>query len=313
MSKILITGGLGFIFSHVTEYLASKAQDVTVVDKCGDGSWFDLKPHLNNMGVRVLKGDISAGSLDQLEKENFDIIIHAAAETNVDKSIEDFRPFILSNIAGTLATLQYARQMTPHPKFLYVNTDEVYGPTEKWCTPEDAQNPTNPYSASKASAGHLCWAWHTTYGMPMQEIRMCNIIGKRQATTKILPRVIDRIKKDEEIPIYDGGKFTREYMDVRDVAPNIERILEDGGLEIFNLTYNQELSVIEVVESVEKMMDKKAKIKHTTRPGHDKRYRITPHKIMLNEIGQKHKFHKIEDTIEWMLAVTPDTPYYEQG
>ena len=297
---ILITGGLGFIFSHATEYFAAQGHKVTVIDNISAGSHPELEKKWENMDITLLKADIN--DIDDTWKIGRppDIIIHAAAESDVDKSIHDPKAFLHSNVRGTLAMLEFARKHKSK-QFLYIGTDEMYGSSDKWCTPNDVLRPANPYSASKASASHMCWAWANTYGLPMQEVRMCNIIGRRQATTKLLPRLIDRIQNDEKMPIYDGGENTREYMDVRDVSPLLERILTAGDAEIFNLTHNQELSIMDMLHAVENALDKKAKTVPATRPGHDARYRMRAHNITHNEVGQRLSFHKLDDTIKWML------------
>jgi len=302
--RILITGGLGFIFSHVAEYFAAKNNSVVVLDNLSDGShpellekWKDIKD------IKSVIADVVDIGDHEPELGQFDYIVHAAAESNVDKSIENQRAFLHSNINGTFAVLEFARRQENLKKVLYTNTDEVYGSTTTWCTTNDALNPCNPYSAAKAAAGHLCWAYYNTYQLPVQETRMCNIIGCRQANTKILPRVIERIQKGESMPIYDGGEQTREYMDVRDVAPLVERVLEDGRETIFNLTFNQEYSILELVKEVEKTLGKKVKKIPASRPGHDKHYRMSPSDVMFNEVGHKLPHISLKNTILWMLGI----------
>lgn len=294
--NILITGGLGFIFSYVTEYL-SMNNKVTVIDNISDGSHPELLKKWNN--VNFIEDDIN-----NIQKYaiNCDIIIHAAAESNVDKSIENTTPFFHSNVAGTMAMLEFARQLPSLKKFIYINTDEVYGSTGHWCSPKDILNPSNPYSASKAAASMFCWAYNKTYSIPMKEIRMCNIIGARQANTKLLPRTIERIQAGMKMPIYDGGKNTREYMDVRDVPTLIERAVEESPNTIVNLTTNQELSILEVIKTVENVLGKKAILAPASRPGHDQRYRMQPDKILYNEVGQKIKSKTIKETVAWMVS-----------
>lgn len=300
--KILITGGLGFIFSHVTEYFMQN-NSVTIIDNLSDGSRPELLPIFKKNNVDVVKKDITdIDQISKMKKMQFDIIIHAAAESNVDKSIEHQKAFISSNITGTYAMLEYAKQQQKLENFIYVNTDEVYGSSENWKTEKDILNPSNPYSATKAGAGHLCWAYHNTYGLPIKEIRMCNIIGQRQATTKLLPRLIDRIKNNEPMPLYDGGEQTREYMDVRDVSPLIKKVIEHPDRKIFNLTFNQELSIKQVVQQVEAILNKKANLIDKIRLGHDKRYRMTPNTIMFNDVSHKLYFIKINETIKWVLS-----------
>jgi len=311
--RILISGGLGFIFSHVTEYFANNGHDVTVIDNLSDGSHKELLPEwgkqanitVSTQDVNILNdpGFRAATSIDP--PPQWDVIIHAAAESNVDKSINDQSIFLHSNIYGTYSILEYVRQTQSNAQFIYVNSDEVYGSSTQFCAPSMSPvNPSNPYSASKAAAGHFCWAYHKTYGIRMKEVRMCNIIGRRQATTKLLPRVIDCLQHDKEIPVYDGGTNTREYMDVRDVSPLLELVVNSEQQTIFNLTYNQELSIMEVIEKAASILGKTPKLTTASRLGHDKCYRMTPHRIML-DLGARKRwklpFHKIDDTIRWMV------------
>ena len=311
MGKILITDGLGFIFSHVTEYFASKDCEVFVIDNLSDGSHPELLEKWANLPIFFHKSDINDICDWDLRTTKFDYIIHAAAESNVDKSIKDQKAFLHSNILGTYALLEFVRQFQPDLKqFLYINTDEVYGSSEEYKDPfQNPTMPSNPYSASKASGGAFCWAYQNTYGLPIQEVRMCNIVGQRQATTKLVPRIIDCIENDRPIPVYDGGAQTREYMDVRDVSPLIEAVLQDGRGNIHNLTFNQELTTLEVIQTVADILGKQPKIEHATRPGHDQRYRMMPSSIIFNEVGQ-HRFQSktLQQTIEWSLESLTCSP-----
>lgn len=294
--NILITGGLGFIFSHVAEHFAVHNK-VTVLDNLSDGSHPELLPNWKGQ-IDFIQSDIN-----EIEKFNqsFDVIIHAAAESNVDKSINDQKAFLHSNINGTLRVLDFARGQTNLSMLLYVNTDEVYGSTEQWRDVGHVLRPANPYSASKAAGGHLCWSYANTYGLPISEVRMCNIIGKRQADTKLLPRLIDRIAKETPMPIYDGGGNTREYLDVRDAVQCIDRVMDLPAGQIHNLTVNQELSIKQVMQAVERILGKKAITYEASRPGHDKHYRMVASRVMYDDVGFKMKYLNVEDTIRWML------------
>ena len=131
---------------------------------------------------------------------------------------------------------------------------------------------------------------------------MCNIIGKRQATTKLLPRVIERIQKGQAIPLYDGGDQTREYMDVRDVPKLIEHVIDDGREEIINLTFNREHSTMQVIDTVADILGKEPKLEPSSRPGHDNRYRMMPSPLLFNEVGHaKFKGYSLGQTIQWMI------------
>jgi dTDP-glucose 4,6-dehydratase len=293
--RLLISGGMGFIFSHVTEYL-SKIYDVTVIDNLSDGSNPELLDNPEWKNIKFIQSDIC--NIPDDISTDFDYIIHAAAESNVDKSIGESDIFINTNIIGTKSMLDFARKCKNLKRFMYVSTDEVYGSSEEHLSPLEAIMPANPYSASKAAGGHLVWAYNNTYGLPVHEIRMCNIIGLRQANTKLIPRTIERISSNEKISIYDGGLQTREYMDVRNVGPIINVIIEayEGYGEIFNLTFNQELSIYEVIGKISTIMGSKYETTAGMRSGHDRHYRMIPHPIMENM-----KMIPFDETIKWML------------
>jgi len=212
--KILITGGLGFIFSHVTEKLNDDGHDITVIDGLLDGSNHQLIPEFKKKGIKVIKKtiDLFFNSADT----DYDIIIHAAAESNVDKSIKNTFPFV-ENIHSTIAILGLARLQKDLKAFYMISTDEVHGSTVKYAD-GSVTNPQNPYSASKMSCENFALAYKNTYNLPVQIIRMCNVIGKRQDDTKLIPRAIKLIRNNEPVPIYDDGTATREYIDVRNVC-----------------------------------------------------------------------------------------------
>ncbi len=297
--KILITGNLGFIFSHVTEYFLSQGHEVWGIDALYDGSnpkmenelrgrypdtYRQFKFDIINMtsGFKAIPPMVTKADPEMIlhdssiEEPIFDIIIHAAAESNVDKSIEGNGKvaFMRSNIQGTYAMLEYAIKKQPRV-FLYINTDEVYGSVAHPSTESTAPNPGNPYSASKQAAANLCYAYRNTYGLNVKEVRMCNIIGPRQATTKLIPRVVECLRKGYSIPVYDGGKARREYMDVRDVGPILDKVLESNEL-INNLTSNQSFSILEVITIISQIMEKEPILEPSTRLGHDMNYQMIP-------------------------------------
>jgi dTDP-glucose 4,6-dehydratase len=314
--KILCSGNLGFIFSNVTEYFLDNGHTVVGIDAEYDGSHPELvKQWKQRYGDRYIHYKMDINMINQFVEEPqtdmnlrqcFDVIINAAAESNVDKSITDQIPFIQSNIFGTYQMLQYAHHYPPK-LFLHVSTDEVYGDNQNPGDIDRVLQPGNPYSASKASQEMFVQAYGKTYGLNYKIIRMCNIIGQRQATTKLIPRVIDAIQNDKEIPVYDGGIATREYMDVRDVPPLIELVLNSKDI-IHNLTWNQELNTNEVIDRISKIMKKSPTIISSSRKGHDMSYKMIP-SIICSEFKN---FHNFEETIRWMLHILNQCSYCEK-
>jgi len=293
--KILVTGGLGFIFSHVVEKLYKSGHNLTIVDAMLDGSNLQLVDKFKKMGIKIQKEKCEF--LEEYDID-YDVIIHAAAESNVDKSINEIKPFIDSNIRGTINMLDIARKQENLKKFYYISTDEVSGSTEHYVKNYNEFNPSNPYAASKAAGAHFVWSYFNTYNLPVQEIRMCNVIGKRQDDTKLIPYVINCLKNNKEICVYGDGLATREYIDVRDVVNIISHIIDEFFLEeVCAITYSQELSILEVIMRISSIIGIPAKIKTGERLGHDMHYRMNPSYTM--------KYFKrpipFIETIEWMI------------
>ena len=286
---IIITGGLGFIGSHLSEFLNTKNYEIVVIDNLSDGSCEKLIPYFEEKGIFIVQD-----SVENIFKHNLSCqhIIHLAAESNVDKSIHNPIAFMKNNIESTMAICHWAIEKKVK-NFIYFNTDEVYGSSEDYKTKESKLNPSNPYAVSKASAGHYCWAMNNTFQMPVKEIRCCNVIGPRQAETKIIPKLIQCGINDKSFSVYDNGIAKREYIDIRDLCPIVHSILQSKESDIFNITFNQEYSIMEIIKEVENVLGKKIKTFSTSRLGHDKYYRMIPDKIISN-----HKMkHSVQSTI----------------
>lgn len=292
--KILITGNLGFIFSHVTEYFLERGNEVVGIDKLVDGSHPELIKEFENKYPNYRQYVHDLKSINEVLDEDFDVVINAAAESNVDKSLSGDEVFIDSNVTATKRLLDYCVKHKPQV-FIQVSTDEVLGTTTHPADTETLLKPQNFYSACKASQEMLCHAYENTYGLPIKITRMCNIIGKRQATTKLIPRVIECLRQDKEIPVYDGGTAIREYLDVRDVAPLLEMVIS-SPLKTFHLTRSQSLNILEVVATISYLMQKKAKVVDAHREGHDLQYCIEP-----SDICMMRNMYGFSDTIKWML------------
>lgn len=327
---ILITGGCGFIGSHVVRHFAEKYPDylILVVDKltyCGD--FENIREAITKPNCSFIKHDICdyETNLNLIRNWKIDGIIHLAAESHVDNSIKDPFTFAKTNVMGTLALLHAAKTVwleNPEKgfegkKFYHISTDEVYGALDFDGTPfteETPYAPHSPYSASKASSDHFVRAYHDTYGMPTVISNCSNNYGPRQFPEKLIPLVIDRIKNKQPIPIYGKGENVRDWLYVEDHVRAIDEIFHhaDPG-DTYNIGGNCEKTNIEIVETLISITDRLlgrpegSSLNLITyvpdRLGHDLRYAIDSTKLQI-ELGWKPevKFEEgIEKTVKWYL------------
>jgi len=280
MTKIVITGGLGFIFSHVTEYFVKKGWDVTVIDNQGDGS----HPEIIDYSFSYICKSVTSEDIINI---NPDYIIHAAAISDVDTSIKQPLDVILKNSDANLAVFEAARRCTNLKKLLYVSTDEIYGECDVKKTESDIIFPKNPYSMSKAQGSLLRLAYDNTYPELKDktcEIRMCNIFGPRQDKRKILPAIKESLEGNYSIPLHDEGKGFREYLYVKNIPPMIDLVLEKGD-RVYNVTLNDGFTVKDLIAKAEEITGKKCVIHKGERPGMDLIYQMDNNRIM--ELGWK--------------------------
>ena len=262
--NILITGVAGFIGSHTAdEFLKDNNYNVVGVDNLTyAGKLTNIKKAKRNNQFKFIKEDIC--NFDKIkticEKENIDCILNFAAETHVDNSIQDPKPFLQTNISGVLSILEVCKKLDI--KLLHISTDEVYGTRNEGSFDENSNfDPRNPYSATKAAAEHLIKSYENTYGISFIIVRPSNNFGPRQHEEKFLPTIIKSIKENKPIPIYGNGKQIREWLYVKDNARVIKYILENGKLgEVYNITSNNEvenLSFVNMVYNLVKNMKRK--------------------------------------------------------
>ncbi|MDA9201492.1 dTDP-glucose 4,6-dehydratase [Flavobacteriaceae bacterium] len=318
---VLITGGAGFIGSHVVKhFLADSRYHIYNLDKLTYAGNLNNLPELQqNENYTFIQGDITDSPFIQnlFKKHSFKHIIHLAAESHVDRSISDPLVFAKTNILGTL-NLLYSFKAT-HQKggiFYHISTDEVYGTLGETglFTETSPYQPNSPYAASKASSDHFVRAYAETYGLPVIVSNCSNNYGPNQFPEKFIPVCIQAIVNNKSIPIYGDGDYTRDWLYVADHAAAIKMILEEGKSgETYNIGGLNEWKNIDLVKVLIRETDKAlgrsegASLPLITfvkdRPGHDKRYAIDNAKIM-RELHWKpeHTFEEgIVKTIDWYL------------
>ncbi|NUQ22608.1 MAG: dTDP-glucose 4,6-dehydratase [Saprospiraceae bacterium] len=342
--KMLITGGAGFIGSHLVRRLVNRYPDYLIVnfDKLTyAGNLENLRDIEQSPNYRFVKGDIT--DYEQVaaifRDMDFDGVIHLAAESHVDRSIENPMSFIETNIIGTVNLLNAARYYwgnMPGKLFYHISTDEVYGSLGEtgFFTEKTAYDPRSPYSASKASSDHLVRAYHHTFGLPVIVSNCSNNYGPYQFPEKLIPLMINNIIHNKPLPVYGDGLFTRDWLWVGDHAEAIDLIFHKGiAGETYNIGGNNEWKNIDLVHKLCDIMDEQlgrpagASRQLITfvkdRPGHDRRYAIDASKLK-NELGWQPQIQAEEglrltatwylENAEWLQHVTSGEymNYYEK-
>ncbi|MBL8578938.1 MAG: dTDP-glucose 4,6-dehydratase [Mesorhizobium sp.] len=327
--NFLVTGGAGFIGSAVCRLLCSKPENrVLNVDKLTyAGNLASLNSIGNNPNYSFVQADIGDGPQigALLRKHEIDVIVHLAAESHVDRSIDGPSAFIDTNIVGTFqllaASLEYWRGLTADRKtafrFHHVSTDEVFGdlPFDSGIFTEDTPYaPSSPYAASKAASDHLVRAWHSTYGLPVVLSNCSNNYGPYQFPEKLIPLVILNALHEKPIPVYGTGANVRDWLFVEDHAKALEIVATRGVVgESYNIGGNSERTNLDVVKTICDVLDRvKPKVAGSysdlitfvqDRPGHDRRYAIDAEKIR-RELGwtPAETFETgLERTIRWYI------------
>jgi dTDP-glucose 4,6-dehydratase len=303
-SKLVITGGAGFIFSHAVDYFLKKGWNVVVLDDLSQGSHPELIPEWEqNDNFKFHKVDVAdLNTQDLIIQEQPDYIIHAAAISDVDFSIKDPEYALNQNIRATINVFEAARHLPNLRKLVYVSTDEVYGECEYKKTEEDIIFPRNPYAAGKATGSLLRLAYDNTYLSlkgKTAETRFCNVVGDRQDSRKVLPRIIQSIKDGTPMPVQNGGTGYREYIFVENIPPALDLILESGW-RTYNITDNQGFTVEELIKKVEEMTGRTIERTEAHRPGMDMKYQMDSSRIR-NELAWSPKY-SFEDSLQRYLT-----------
>lgn len=308
MKKVLITGGGGFIFSNFIRKLIFNKEkyNFVTVDYCKVPNV--LNNIYSNKGNTFYVGDVADKHFMNIvfEVERPDYVIHAAAESFVDLSINDALAFTHSNVSGTQNVIDMCLKWNVE-KLVYVSTDEVYGHLQNdndasWVE-ESPLAPRNPYSATKAAGELLVQAAHHTHGLNFNITRSCNNYGPRQQARNFIPKIIKSVLFNEPMPIYGQGRQIREWVHVEDNCSAILKVLEEGkSNEIYNISSNHEFTNVEIFNEVCNVMKKGHDLLSFVqdRPGHDFRYSVNSDKIRALGWKPAWKFKKgLEHCVEW--------------
>ena len=309
--KILITGGAGFIGSnYVYTHLEKRPEDqLVVLDALTYSGHRENLKEAEDRGVRFVEGHIEDRALvyKLFEEEQFDAVLHFAAETHVDRSIKDPSLFVITNVQGTQTLLDAARDFKVK-RFHQISTDEVYGDlgfgSTNQFTEESPLHPSNPYSASKAASDLLCLAYLRTFGVPATISRCSNNYGPFQSNENLIPVLIAKALNNEPLPIYGTGKNVRDWLYVRDHCEAILRILEAGRIgEIYNIGADNDQENLNTAKIILKLLDKPESLITFVkdRPGHDERYSMNYSK-MKKELGWSPSVtfeEGMRETVDW--------------
>lgn len=307
--KLLVCGGAGFIGSaFIKNFLKNNLHDsILNLDNLTIGSNLkNLESLKNNSNYSFIKDDIkNQYTINKLVKDS-DVIVNFAAESHVDRSIANPKPFIDTNILGTYSLLEATR--TYDKQFIHISTDEIYGDAHGQSSfNENSQiNPSNPYAATKAAADHLVASYHRTYGINCITTRCTNNFGPNQFPEKLIPKTIIRTIKNLKVPLYGDGTQIRSWIHVYDHVHAIESLITKGKSgQVYNITAYEEITNKTIAEKILDILGKPySMIEYVgDRPGHDKRYSIDSSKIE-KEIGWKPKYKfddALKQTVEWYL------------
>ena len=335
MKKVLITGGAGFISHHLIYYLLENSDwEIVSLDR------LDYSGNLNRLNdilskvdikkrsrVKIVYHDLKSEINPWIKKEigDIDIILHLAAGSHVDRSIDYPMEFVLDNVVGTANILEYARRVNESNKlerFIYFSTDEVFGPAPKGIDykENDRYNSTNPYSATKAGGEELAVAYENTYRLPVYITHTMNVFGERQHPEKFIPMCIKKIRDGESVTIHsDKTKIipgSRHYIHAEDVAEaiyflltrKIENNIDFGGAKCpkFNIVGSEELNNLELAQIIAECQNKELKYEmvdfHSSRPGHDLRYSLSGEKM--KKLGWQPSIKltdRIKQVVDWSL------------
>lgn len=309
--RVLVTGSTGFVGHHIVSRLLQDRFEVVGLDRMSHSG------NLNRVTTpyKIVYHDLRSSIHEQLKKQLgvFDYILHIAASSHVDRSIEDPMSFVMDNVVGTCNILEFARTMSNLKMFIYFSTDEVFGPAPPGVNYDeyDRYNSTNPYSATKAGGEELAVAYHNTYKVPVTITHTMNVFGERQHFEKFIPKCINKILNDETIQIHADSKKTqpgsRYYIHADDVADALMFIMKLGKFQKFNIVGKEEVDNLTLATLIANALGRE-KFKyelvdfHSSRPGHDLRYALSGKRLA--EFGWEPKKsirERISEVVKWSL------------
>ena len=311
MTTLLVTGGMGFIGSNFIRYMLKKYKRYKIInlDKLTyAGNPENLRDVENNENYKFVKGDICDPKIVGELMGKCDYVINFAAETHVDRAIEDAGEFIRTDVYGAFVLLEAARR-NEIKKFVQISTDEVYGsiPEGKSSKEDDPLMPRNPYSASKTGGDRLAYSYFTTYDLPVVITRASNNFGHFQYPEKLIPLFVTNLLQGKKVPLYGDGKNVRDWLFVLDNCEAVDVIMHDGvDGEVYNICGGSEKENIEITKIILDLLNMdESMIEYVTdRLGHDRRYSMESMKIE-RELGWKARFgfeDAIRKTVEWYVG-----------
>lgn len=305
--RYFVTGGAGFIGSNYVEHLFKNVGEVTGVTIYDKFTYAanpkNYQEFVDDPRLTVIKGDICDFNLLEKSMAGHDFVVHFAAESHVDRSIDDASAFVKTNVLGTFRVLEASRKVGIK-KVIHISTDEVYGSLNEGSADElFPLHPNSPYAASKAASDLLVRSYFVTHGLDVRTTRCCNNYGKHQYPEKVIPVFIYKLKSQEVLPIYGDGKNVREWIHVSDHARGIQIALENGKPgEIYNIGTGQHFSNNDLATEIINLMgfDENMKTYVADRQGHDFRYSVNSQKIKSLGFKQKIDFESgLRETINW--------------
>lgn len=319
--RVLVTGGAGFVGHHACEEVLKTTNWEIIVLDClsyaGNLNRITDIEVFDSERVKFVWHDLRAPISETIHKliGKLDYCIHFAAESHVDRSLEDSVPFVMSNVVGTANLLEYFKHYQPQCKTLIFSTDEVFGPAPErvYFKEEDAHRPSNPYAASKSGEEMIAFSFAHAFGLPISIVRSMNIIGERQHPEKFVPKTIKAILNGEKVTLHGRGKedlSSRCWIHARNVAHALLFLLSKAGKEEFYHIVGEERTVLEIADWIcEVIKERKLKDEeiqwvdyHTARPGHDKRYALSGEKLA--KMGWKPPIDlekSLKKTVKWTL------------
>jgi len=306
--NILVTGGLGFIGSNFIRLMLGKYNDHKIINldiQTYAGNPDNLKDIENNPNYSFVLGDICDPTVVDKVMQKVDTVVHFAAESHVDRSIEDASAFVRTNVLGTFTLLEGARKYKVS-RFIHISTDEVYGSRERGSFREkDRLTPSSPYSSSKASSDLLAQSYYLTHKLPVIITRCTNNYGPYQYPEKLIPLFITNLLENKKVPVYGTGKNVRDWIYVLDHCKAVDFVLHNGiPGEIYNIGGGAERSNIDITKKIIKSLDAdESMIEYVKdRPGHDFRYSLNCTKLLKLGWVPEHGFNEaLESTVRWYV------------